>query len=84
MSEPRLQRIWDSMRSPGWPDIVGILDGMIGTAQKDLLNIMTKKPETLTGKVAIAKANRANGLMDFKNELNDLVAPLAKRDGVSL
>lgn len=72
----KAQRIYDTMHTPGWPDIEAILDEMSGGPKEELWDIMSRKPDTLTGRTAIAKANRSRGLSDFKEELYALVGPL--------
>ena len=72
----KAKRINDTMLTPGWKDVVEVLDEMALAAKEDLFEIMTKRPATLTGRTAIAKANRAKGLIEFKEELLALVAPL--------
>ena len=72
----KAERVYATMSTPGWVDIIQMLDEMSKTPQDELFEIMVKKPETLTGRIAIAKANRAKGLMEFKEELYAFVAPL--------
>lgn len=81
MTAGRAQRVWHTMQTEGWPDILAILDEMAKTPQDELWEIMVRKPETLVGKTAIAKANRAKGLIEFREELYALVAPLNPRKG---
>ena len=72
----RANRILETMGTPGWRDIESILNDMAKEPQDDLIEMMVRKPESLTGRIAIAKANRAKALIEFKQELYDLVAPL--------
>ena len=76
MSKDRALRVNDTMNTPGWLDIIQMLDEMSQAPKDELFEIMVNKPETLTGRTAIAKANRAKGLIEFKEELYALVAPL--------
>ena len=77
--DARVMRIWHTMNTEGWPDIVAILDEMAQDARESLIEIMVRKPETLTGKTAIAKANRTKALTDFKTELYALIEPVNKQ-----
>lgn len=77
----KAHRIWNTMQTEGWPDILAILNDMTKEPQDELYEIMVRKPETLTGRTAIAKANRCKALLEFQDELNDLVAPLNPRKG---
>ena len=79
-NDARLRRMYETMHSPGWPDIVKVLDEMAQSQKDELIEIMTRKPETLTGRIAIAKANRTKALTDFKDELYSLIAPV-KQNG---
>ena len=72
----KAQRIYDTMHTAGWPDIVEILDEMIEAPRVQLFDLMAHKPDSLTGKTAISKASRSRGLSDFKEELFAIVAPL--------
>lgn len=74
--QDQAQRIQATINTPGWLDIVRLLDEMAASSKDDLFEIMTKRPEKLTGRIAIAKANRADALIEFKEELYALVAPL--------
>lgn len=64
-------RIWDTLQTSGWQDIRGIVMGMIAEEQDALLHAMGRKPDTLTGKVAIKHAARRLALMDFLETLDD-------------
>ena len=77
----RANRIHYTMRTEGWPDILAILDEMAKTPQDELYELMVRKPETLTGRIAIAQANRAQGLIEVREDLYALVAPLNPRKG---
>lgn len=77
----KAERIHATMHTPGWADIIQLLDEMAQTPKDELFEIMVRKPESLTGRTAIAKANRAKGLIEFKEELYALVGPLNPRQG---
>ena len=68
-TDPKIQRIHYTMQTDGWWDIMLILDEMIEEPREELHEIMVRHPETLTGRTAIAKANRSRGLSDFKDEI---------------
>lgn len=81
MIDPRIQRIHNTMQTEGWPDIMDILNEMIKEPQEALHEIMVRHPEALTGRIAIAKANRSRGLADFKDEIYAVSAPITASRG---
>ena len=76
----KARRIHATMQTAGWADIVLMLDEMAAAAKDELFETMVKRPDTLTGKAAIAKASRAKALIEFKEELHALVAPLNSKE----
>ena len=70
------RKLYETMQTPGWPIAMRILDEMAKTPMDEAIQMVVRKPESLTGRIAIAKINRSSGLTDYKAELNDLVATL--------
>ena len=65
------KRIAETITTPGWGDIVKILDTMASESQTKVLHMMSVDPEKLTGKVAIRYASRARALHDLKEAVYD-------------
>lgn len=72
----KAQRVKDFLASKVGEDVIGLLDEMARSPKDELFEMMTRKPESLTGRIAIAKANRAKALIEFKEELYALAGPL--------
>jgi len=81
----RARRIQATLSTPGWLDILTLLDEMCAEAQGEVLHMMSVTPDKLTGKGAIRLASRARALRDFKDlvidELKVLEPPNAKARG---
>lgn len=72
------ERIQATLNTPGWQDILSIAKEHIAGPRHDLIVMLGVDPENLTGKMAIAKANRAKGVEDFIEEVNDTLKILAQ------
>lgn len=80
----RASLIQDTMNTPGWLHIKGILDEHIQSPRLQLWEIMAKRPDLLTGKKAVSLAARSNALEDFKESVEDslnILRPTPKRGG---
>lgn len=61
--------IQSTLNSPGWRHIEAMLDEQAQEPKDELYEIMSRKPDTLTGKGAIRLASRASALKDFKESV---------------
>lgn len=73
----RAVRIQATINTPGWRDIVTIIDASILEAQEEVLGLMLRTPEKLTGKAAIRIAAKARALKDFMETIEDEVKILS-------
>ncbi len=71
MNEARARRISETMRTPGWADIEAFLDARIAERLEKVLKTAAKRPETMTGRVAIGLCARWDELVEFKDDLKD-------------
>lgn len=69
--EARARRLASLREHPGWADVAAIAGAYIKDLREGLEEIMVSKPDTLTGKTAIAKANRARGAQDILDLVDD-------------
>lgn len=76
----RAKRLSALMSMPGWKDIVDMIDEQAQDCAEELLTIMSRKPDTLTGKTAIKLASRRSSLLDFKESVEDEVKVLLPRE----
>ncbi len=58
-----------TMHSPGWRYIEAMLDEQAREPQDELFQIMSKRPDTLTGKSAMRLAAKCAALKDFKESV---------------
>lgn len=75
----RARRIAATMSSDGWGDVVEMLHAQAQESADTLLDLMGRKPDTLTGKTAIKLASRRAALLDFMESLTDEVKLLASQ-----
>jgi hypothetical protein len=75
----RARRIAATMSSDGWGDVVEMLNTQAQESADTLLDLMGRKPDTLTGKTAIKLASRRAALLDFMESLTDEVKLLASQ-----
>lgn len=61
----RCERLKVLVSMPGWLDLISIADEMSKEHRDYLEHLMVSKPNDLTGKTAIARANRARGIKDL-------------------
>lgn len=66
----------DAWLSYGGRLLVKILDEMAQEPKDELWEIMSRKPDTLTGKSAIKLAVRSKALRDFKETVDDTILSL--------
>lgn len=59
------------MQTPGWVDILSMLEEQAREPEAELYEIMAHKPDTLTGKTALKYAIRAKALREFKASVED-------------
>lgn len=69
----RALRIQETMRTPGWADISALLDERISDHLERIVKTAAKKPEAMTGRVAIGLCARWDELVEFREELKDEV-----------
>lgn len=69
----RAQRLQEMMHTAGWLDLVSMLNAQAKEPEDELYEIMSKKPDSLTGKTALKYAIRARALRDFMESLMDEV-----------
>lgn len=74
----RARRIDETMRTPGWRDIAAMLNAQAKEPEDELYEIMSKKPDSLTGKTALKYAIRARALRDFMESLQDEIKLLSE------
>lgn len=67
----RARRLQEMMRTPGWLDLVAMLNAQAKEPEDELYEIMAKKPDSLTGKTALKYAIKARSLRDFMESLQD-------------
>lgn len=73
--------IASAWNSRGGSLIKQMLAEQTGESRDELFHIMVKKPETLTGRTAIAKANKISALQDFAESVEDAIRPLTRKGG---
>lgn len=71
MNQDQARRLVEMMNMPGWRDAHVIADEQISDAEESVFSMMTSNPDKLTGKTAIAKANRAKGVREFIEAVED-------------
>lgn len=71
MNKETAERLRYVLQSPGWADIEQMIDEEIKENRDELLHIMAKKPDSLTGKTALKYAIRASALEDLKEQILD-------------
>jgi hypothetical protein len=64
-------RLADLQRHPGWLDFVSIAHEQMGENSDWILNTISSHPEKLTGRTAIAKANRLKGVKQLLEAVDD-------------
>jgi hypothetical protein len=69
MDSDRAARLRDLFNHPGSRDLFLMLNEQMNEPKNELLNIMAKRPDTLTGKKAVSLAARHSALEDFKESL---------------
>lgn len=67
--DDRAQRLLSLFEHPGWGDVLALARERIEEPRASLLVLMESNPDKLTGKTAIAKANRAKGVEDLLEEI---------------
>ena len=80
----RAHRIQATMMTPGWQDILAMIDEQMLAPKERLYEILASKPEALTGRIAIGLAARSAALRDLKESLEDelkILIPTPKRGG---
>lgn len=70
-SRAKAKRIEETTTTPGWGDIMAILDEMVSESQRKVMHLITSDPDKLTGKTAIRHASRSKALTDFKEAVYD-------------
>jgi len=60
-----------TLQTPGWQHIEAMLIEQASEPKDELWEIMSRKPDTLTGKSAIRLASRSAALNDFKESVYD-------------
>lgn len=73
----RAERILGTMETPGWLDVLALMDEQTNEAKEELFETMVRRPDQITGKKANQLAGRVRGLQDLKESLLDAVKPLA-------
>jgi len=76
-----IREAWDSH---GGMLIRRLLAEQISEPKEVLWDLMSRKPETLTGKVALKHAIRSKALTDFQESIEDELKPLNPREGQRL
>ena len=77
-------QIQATMETPGWAHIMAMLDEQATEPKDELYEIMSRKPDTLTGKSAIRLASRCAALKDFKESIFDklkILIPTRQKGG---
>lgn len=69
----RANRLRDMMNTPGWRDVVTMLNEEAKGAESELCDIMASRPEQLTSQSALKYAIRSRALRDFLESLTDEV-----------
>lgn len=69
----RAHRLKEMMHTPGWRDVVTMLNDEAKGAESELVEIMATRPDALTGKSALKYAIRARALRDFMEMITDEV-----------
>lgn len=69
----KAMRLADLQRHPGWRDLMAIANEQMGQNFDWILETMSKSPDKLTGKTAIAKANRHKGVKNLLDAVGDEV-----------
>ena len=81
----RARRLYDTMQTPGWADAMFILTEQFAEAHEELIEMIGRTPDKLTGKTAIRLAAQARALKDYRESLEDeikiLLPPTSKRGG---
>ena len=67
----RAMRIQSTMSTPGWEDIRSIFMEHVQLPKDELFEIMSKRPEALTGKGAVMRASKAKAIEELLEEIED-------------
>ena len=65
----RALRLKELASMPGWKDVLDMANDHISSNQEYVNDLMVNNPVLLTGKTAIAKANRARGVRDLIEDI---------------
>lgn len=65
----RAQEIQHTLSTAGWRHIEAIRSSLSNDAREELFELMARKPDTLTGKVALKLAIRSKALSDLKEAI---------------
>lgn len=74
--------ILETLNSAGWKHIKAIFDEHIKLPKDELFEIMSARPETVTGKAAFLRAGRSKGCSDLLEEIESkpkLLIPTRER-----
>lgn len=61
----KAMRLADLQRHPGWKDLLSIANEQMNGNSDWIFNTLASHPEKLTGRTAIAKANRLKGVSEL-------------------
>ena len=81
MTKDEAKRIQETICTPGWSDVLKIIEEMIVLPGDKLLHIMGSDPEKLTGKTAIKYASRRKAMLDFKEEVYEALKICSQSNG---
>lgn len=81
MTRDEAKRIQETICTPGWSDILKILEARIVEPQDKLLHMMGRDPDKLTGKTAIKYASRRKELLDLKEEIYEALTICSQSNG---
>ena len=71
MDNSRARRIAHLSQCEGFQDLMSDLTERIAEAKEELFQIMSSKPDILTGKTALRLAARAKALEEFRENILD-------------
>ena len=76
-------RIQATVNTPGWADILGLMEYQSDDAKEEVFHLLTSSPEMLTEKTAVRLASRVKTLEDLKEAISDELKILVPKGGIT-
>lgn len=81
MTKDEAKRIQETLCTPGWHDVLKIMEDMSKDAESKVMHLLSSSPEKLTGRTAIKYGARRKALLDLKEELYEALKICSQSNG---